>query len=119
MRAAGLRRLIVLSCDGVDDDAESSRLLTNLRRRLGMNRYLDMARMETILEETDDLEWTIVRLTTLVDVRSRPYLVEDRTLDKGSFKISYTDAADFIVKELETNRWLRKFPVIGYPWSSF
>lgn len=119
MRECGVTRLLVLSCDGVEEDAEGPRFLTNLRRRIGMNRYLDIVRMETILEETSDLDWTIVRLTTLVDVKSRPYLVENRVLDRGSFKISYNDAADFVAKELEENKWVNKLPVLGYSWSSF
>ena len=84
-----------------------------------MNRYLDIVRMETILEETMDLDWTVVRLTNLVDVKSRPYMVENRVLEKGSLKISYNDVADFIAKELVLNKWIRMFPVLGYSWSSF
>lgn len=119
MRLCSVRRIIVLSCDGVEDDGEGPRFISNLRRRIGMNRFLEMARMETVLEETPDLDWTVVRLTTLVDVKRRPYLVENRVLDRGSFKISYLDAADFICTEIEENKWVRMFPVLGYSWASF
>jgi len=119
MRACGIRRLVVLSCEGVEEGFEVPRVLANLRRRIGMNRYLDIVRMETILEETMDLDWTVVRLTNLVDVKSRPYMVENRVLEKGSLKISYNDVADFIAKELVLNKWIRMFPVLGYSWSSF
>lgn len=119
MRLCRVSRLIVLSCDGVEEDGEGPRFVSNIRRRIGMNRYLDIVRMETILEETPDLSWTIVRLTSLIDVRSRPYLVQDRILDRGSFKISYVDVADFVSKELEENKWTRKFPILGYSWSKF
>lgn len=119
MRTCGITRLVVLSCDGVEEDFEGPRFLSNLRRRIGMNRYLDIVRMETVLEETTDLDWTVVRLTSLVDVKSRPYLVHNRVLDKGSFKISYVDAADFVCNELEQNKWVKMFPVLGYAWSAF
>ena len=73
-------------------------------------------KMETILEESPSrIEWTIVRPTYLLDGPSRQYLVSDRTLGKGSFKIHRVDVAAFIIQDIERGEWLGQHPVLGYP----
>lgn len=74
-----------------------------------------MARMETILEESPDLEWTAVRLTYLVKHDCEAYLAEDGELSGGKFKIGYVDAGKFVAKEVVENKWVRKHPVLSYP----
>lgn len=115
MRECSVKRIIVLSSGGVEEEDKAPWFYNNIIRRYIMNTYLDMTRMETILEESDDLEWTAVRITYLLKGPSKPYLVENRTLGKGSFKIHYVDVADFVAKEVDERNWIRKMPVIGYP----
>ena len=114
MRETGIARILVLSSGGtVDNDAAPS-FYTKLIRRYLINTYLDMARMETILEESPDLDWTSVRLTFLRPGPSKPFLVEEGTLSRGTFQIHFADAARFVVEELEANRWVKARPVLGY-----
>lgn len=115
MREVGVKRIIVLSSGGVEEEAEAPWFYNNIIRRYIMNTYIDMAKMETILEESDDLEWTSVRITYLLKGPSKPYLAEDRTLGRGSFKIHYVDVAGFVAKEVDERKWLGKMPVLGYP----
>ena len=114
MREAGISRILVLSSGGTVDNDEAPGFYTKLIRRYLINTYLDMARMETILEESPDLDWTSVRLTFLRDGPSKPFLVEDGTLSRGTFQIHFTDAARFVVEELAAGRWIKCHPVLGY-----
>ncbi len=114
MRTTGVKRVMVLSSGGVVEDAAAPKFYTKLLRRYLINTYIDMARMETILEETPDLEWTRVRLTYLRPGPSKPFLVEDGTLGRGTFQIHIVDAARFVVDELTARNWINAHPVLGY-----
>jgi len=114
MRKVGVKRLIVLSSGGVVEDKAAPGFYTKLLRRYLLNTYVDMARMETILEESDDLEWTSVRLTYLRKGKSKPFLVEEGILGRGNFQIHFVDAARFVVDELTHRQWIDAHPVLGY-----
>ena len=114
MRRTGVKRIIVLSSGGTVDNPKAPSFYTKLLRRLLINTYVDMARMETILEETDDLDWTVVRLTYLLKGPSMPFLAEEGMLSRGNFKIHIIDAARFIVSELAARNWIKARPVLGY-----
>ena len=114
MRVAGVKRIMVLSSGGTVDNDKAPGFYTKLLRRLLINTYTDMARMETILEESEDLEWTSVRLTYLRKGPSKPFLAQEGKLDRGNFQIHFTDAARFIVGELTAREWINAHPVLGY-----
>jgi hypothetical protein len=108
-------RIIVLSSGGVVEDMKAPKFYRALIRPYLLNTYTDMCRMETILEESPDIEWTCVRLTYLLKGKSREYIAKEGMIGTGNFKIHYVDAAKFIVKELEAREWINKHPVLGYP----
>ncbi len=114
MRAVGVKRIIALSSGGTVDNNLAPKFYTKLLRRLLINTYIDMARMETILEESPDMEWTCVRLTYLRKGPSKPFMVQEGKLDGGNFQIHYSDAARFVVEELIARRWINAYPVLGY-----
>ncbi len=89
-------------------------LYTKLLRRLLINTHTDMARMETIPEESQDIEWTNVRLTYLRKGPSKPFPGLECKLDRGNFQIHFTDAARFIVDALTAREWINAHPVLGY-----
>ena len=115
MREAGCSRILVLSSGGVVQDDAAPWFYTKLLRRYLLNTYVDMARMETILEESEDLEWTSVRLTYLLKGESKDFLAEEGRLGRGTFKIHFVDAGRFVVDELSARRWVNGHPVLGYP----
>lgn len=115
MRRVGIKRVIALSSSGVDEEDNAPSFYNLIIRRYIMNTYIDMARMETILAESEDLEWTSVRLSYLVNCGSKQYAVRDRELGEGTFKIGYRDAADFVATEVEQGQWIRKLPALAYP----
>jgi len=112
-----VRRLFVVSSGGVEFDPESPWFYRKLLRPMLINNYLDMMKMETIIEETDRcLDWTIVRPTYLLDGPSkREVLVRDRAVKGGSFKIHRIDVAKFIVSELSVGQWIHRYPTLSYP----
>jgi putative NADH-flavin reductase len=121
MRECGIKRIIVLSSAGVDEEYHQFPwFYSNIIRRYIMNSYIDMARMETVLEESDDLDWTSVRLTYLLEGKSNPdWVLADRGCGPGSKrtsgKIHFVDVGKFVAKEAEENKWIEKMPVISYP----
>lgn len=115
MRQLGVKRLIVLSSSGVDEEENTPWFYNAVIRRYLMNTYIDMARMETILSESEDLDWTSVRLSYLIECESKPYKAYDTSIDRGTFKIGFRDAADFVANEVAERKWVRKMPAIAYP----
>jgi NAD(P)H-binding len=108
-------RIIVLSSGGVVEDLKAPGFYRALIRPYLINTYTDMCRMETILEETPDLEWTCVMLTYLLKGKRKEYIAKEGMIGTGNFKIHYVDAAKFIVQELAARKWINMHPVLGYP----
>lgn len=104
MRGTGVARIITLSSGGVVEDPKAPVFYTKLLRRYLINTYVDMARMETLLEESADIEWTCVRLTYLREGQSKPFLAREGQLGEGSFQIHVVDAARFVLEELTRRR---------------
>ncbi|PXF40352.1 hypothetical protein BWQ96_09930 [Gracilariopsis chorda] len=115
MRQLDVKKLIVLSSSGVDEEENAPFFYNCIIRRFLMNTYIDMARMETILSESDDLEWTSVRLSYLVECGSKPYKVYDTSIDSSTFRIGFKDAANFVANEVKERKCMRKMATIAYP----
>lgn len=116
MRKEGVCRIIVLSSGGTVSDGNAPWFYNNVIRPYVMNTYIDMARMEAILEESAaEIEFTAVRLTFLGKWKSAKVIVGDGTLEKAAFKISYADAGKWVADEIEERKWINKFPVPSYP----
>lgn len=114
-RTTDTDRLVIISSAGVDYDQKAPWYYRFFFRPYLMNSYMDMMRMETILEESaKDLRWTIVRPTYLLDGEHKTYDVRDRKIGAGNFKIFRVDVADFMVDEATANNWVRKHPTLGY-----
>ncbi|MGL4743647.1 MAG: NAD(P)-dependent oxidoreductase [Dermatophilaceae bacterium] len=114
MRETGTRRIIVLSSAGTVQDDMAPWFYTKLLRRYLINNYLDAARMETILEESPDIEWTVVRLTYLVKGESKELRVREGQVGGGNFTIHAVDVGRFIADEIQQREWLGMHPVLGY-----
>ncbi len=115
LKEAGVNRLIMVSSAGTEHDENSPWYYRAFFRPWLMNSYMDMMKMETIIEESGkDLQWTIVRPTYLLDGKSKLYMVKDRKIGAGNFKINRIDLADFILKESQQDKWVEKHPVLGY-----
>jgi len=74
---------------------------------------LDSAANVNVIQSSE-LDWTVVRFPRLMDgTHTGTYRVGYLGKDSGS-QISRADGADFVLKELVEQKWVRKLPVVSY-----
>jgi putative NADH-flavin reductase len=117
MKKAGLRRLISTTGAGVRDPQDQPKLIDHLMKGLltllaGEVLRDSAANVEII--RASDLDWTIVRYPRLLDAaHTGVYRVGYLGKDSGS-QLSRADGADFVLKELSENQYIRQMPVVSY-----
>lgn len=117
MRANDIRRLITVTSGLIDmSDPSTDNFFLNRIIRPNFNKvYSDQTKWETILDDTNDIDWICVRPTYLTNKAFiGNYRVQDKHCPKGGRKISRADLADFIVKQIDSDEYLNKKPVIAY-----
>ncbi len=117
MRKANKKRLITLTAGAFDptDPATQNFIVKYIVQPLFKNIYADMRRWETILENSKDIDWTIVRPSRLTNGKEKGnYRVGLNHCPKRGSKISRKDLADFIVKQLDNETYVRQKAVIAY-----
>jgi putative NADH-flavin reductase len=114
MQTHNVRRFICETSLGVGDSREQAGFFFSkiIIPTLLKNAIADKEIQEQIIRESD-LEWTIVRPGGLKD---SPKTSKYRTgLDKSiSGNISRADVAEFMLKQIKSDEFLRKCPVICY-----
>lgn len=117
MELAGVRRLVSLSSLGIGDSRSNLPFVvryfifpTVLRHTMA-----DHERQEQVIRQSD-LDWTIVRPAYLTDgpltgAYLHGFSVNEKNL-KG--KVSRADVADFMMKQLEDRRYVRKAPGLSH-----
>lgn len=117
MQASNVKRLVCLSSFGVGDSKTDLSFLTRYIV-VGMflrHAFADHERQEAVVRKCA-LDWTLVRPPHLKDgVRTGAYQ-HGLTLAYGTIKgwISRADLADFMLKQLEDNRYVRQAPRVSY-----
>jgi putative NADH-flavin reductase len=117
MEKIGVRRLISLSSHGVGDTREMLPLLYKyVIVPIFLRRAFDDHEVQENYIKQSRLDWTIVRPTALTDgQRTGAYRhgvpVSEKNLKN---KISRADVADFMLKQLREDTYLRKTPTISY-----
>ncbi len=117
MRNNQIKKLITITSGIIDmSDPGTDNFFLNRIIRPNYNKvYYDQTRWETILDETNDIDWICVRPTYLVNKPyTGKYRVQNKHVPKGGRKISRADLADFIVKQMDANEFVHKKPVIAY-----
>ena len=117
MARHGVRRLVSTTGAGVrqpEDQPKFADLFIGfLLNLLAKAVVLDSAENVKVIQASD-LDWTIVRYPRLMDgAHTRKYKVGYVSKD-SSTQLSRADGADFVLKELEEQKWLRKLPVVSY-----
>ena len=118
MRQLGIKRVLLTTSVGVDYDPDFSWLYRAIIRRLIMNTYMDMMKLETIVEESygTDIQWTLLRPSYLYNSQvAKDFFAMERAAKGGNYSISRTDFAKFIVNELENDRWVHGHPALSCP----
>lgn len=116
---ARVKRLMLVSSVGADPSEHEPWWYLWFVRRLLINYYVDMARMEQFVmdtvTETGELEWIVVRPSYLTNgQKTGVYRVTPRYAPKGGVRISRADLADFMLKQLEGNTYVRQTPAVAY-----
>jgi putative NADH-flavin reductase len=114
MEQANIRRLVVVSSCGTDPEPTEPWWYLWLVRRLLINVYIDMTRMEENIMRRDNLEWTIVRPSQLTNGAPKEYRVNLKHCPEGGYKISRADVASFMIQQVRENTYLRQIPALCY-----
>ena len=114
MKQHGVKRLICMTGIGAGDSKGHGRFVFDrliLPIMLGRI-YVDKNRQEQEVMQSD-LDWTIVRPTELTDDPEKGnYRVLTDLEGKKAQTISRADVADFLVKQIESDRYLHQTPLI-------
>jgi putative NADH-flavin reductase len=117
MQAANVKRLVCLSSFGVGDSRTDLSFFTRyvvvgifLRHA-----FADHERQEAVVKKCA-LDWTLVRPPHLKDGEHTGIYQHGLTLAFADIKgwISRGDLADFMLKQLEDNRYIRRAPRVSY-----
>jgi putative NADH-flavin reductase len=117
MRANGIKKLITITSGLIDvSDPGTDNFFLNRIIRPNYNKaYYDMIRWETILDDTKDIDWVCVRPTQLIDKpATHKYRVQLNHCPSKGRKISRADMADFILKQITSDEYIHKKPVLAY-----
>ncbi len=113
MTEAGVRRLICLTGFGAGDSRNQGGCLYDLGFNLFLGRVYDDKNVQEHLVRNSGLDWTIARPVILTD---RPATGAYRAvLDPGQWRggfISRADVADFLVRQIDSDDYLHKTPVL-------
>ncbi|MEL6131856.1 MAG: SDR family oxidoreductase [Bacteroidota bacterium] len=116
MEESGVKRLITITGAGILQDSEDRLIMDTLSFPPNLqNISLDHRRVFECLQESS-LDWTIACPAFMhAGERTGTYLVEEDYYPKGAQNmISVQDAADFIVKELEENQFVKHRVGLAY-----
>lgn len=112
-----VRRLISTTGAGVRQPEDQPKFIDHfiglLLNLLAKDVVLDSAENVKAIQSSE-LDWTIVRFPRLMDgEHTGKYRVGFVGKNSGT-QLSRADAADFILKELAEEKWLRKIPLVSY-----
>lgn len=117
MKNSGIKKIILLTAAAFDptDPATNNFVLKYIIRPLFKNTYSDMIKLEQILEQDKDIDWICIRPPSLTNGKlTRKYRVKINHCPEGGWKISRKDLADFIIKQINSEEYIHKKPVIAY-----
>ena len=110
MQAAGVKRVIAMSSQGVGDSKITGIAGVGASLLLG-RAFRDKHAMEVMLADSDR-EWIVVRPGLLTNAPARGTWRTDVDGAITSGKIARADVAAFMLQQLASDDWLRKRPVI-------
>jgi putative NADH-flavin reductase len=114
MEQAGVKRLLLVSAFGVGESFnEASAIQKFFFRTVLRSIYADKEKADAMIQASA-LLWTIVRPVALTNgPRTGKYRVGEHLQLRGFPKVSRADVADFMIRELTEQAWVRKTVVIA------
>ena len=114
MEKQGVRRLIIVSANGVGDTHRHSPLLPRIMYRLLLTGIFADKKAGEDIVRASGLDWTFAYPTLLTNgPRTGNYRAGERLALKGMPKISRADVADFVLRQLNDRAFLKKGAVIS------
>lgn len=113
MEEAGVKRLICLTGFGAGDSRNKGGFLYNIAFQLFLRRIYDDKNVQEQLVKDSNLDWVIVRPVILTNgpaTGSYRVLVDPKDWRCGF--VSRADVADFLVRQVSDDTFLRKAPVL-------
>lgn len=113
MEKHGVKRLVVVSVAGVPvpQDQRGFNLISALIKLLLKDVFTDREHQLAILE-TSKVDWVAARVPRLTDDPPTGSVTAFFGNPSPSMKISRADLADFMLKQLTDDRWLRQAPIV-------
>jgi putative NADH-flavin reductase len=115
MEASGVKRLICVTGYGAGDSRASIGLVQSIPFRLLLGRVYDDKDVQEFIIRRSGLDWVIVRPVFLSHgPRTGRYRV---LADRNSWRnglISRADVADFLIRQIDNDRYIRQTPVLSY-----
>lgn len=114
MEKYGVKRLVIVSVAGiaVPDDKRGFNLIDVLIKLLLKDVYADRENQIAVLESSQ-VDWIAVRVSRLTDDAPRGSVRAFFGNPSPSMKVTRADLADFMLKQLTDNQWLKKAPIIS------
>lgn len=117
MRAAGCRRIISLSGGGLPFERDEPKFVDHLIRtimKVAVPKILQDAVAHAEVLKSSDTDWVIVRGPRLTQGPPRGTYRIGWVGVNASTQIARADLAEFIVSQIDDNRFLRQMPFISY-----
>ncbi|MBM7421349.1 MULTISPECIES: NAD(P)-dependent oxidoreductase [Chryseobacterium] len=117
MQKANVKRLMTLTAGAFDptDPATQNWIIKYIVQPLFKNIYSDMQKWETVLENNKGIDWTIIRPSRLTNGKEKgKYRVQLNHCPKGGSKINRSDLSDFIVKQINSDKYIHQKVAIAY-----
>jgi uncharacterized protein YbjT (DUF2867 family) len=115
MAEAGVRRLVCVTSSGTIEDPDEPFLFRTAGRYVMRHVIADQKKAEERLRASD-AEWTIVRPSRLINgPRRGDYEVLAEEPVPGEYKLSRSDLAQFMLREMVAKKYLKAAVGIGYP----
>ena len=113
MEEAGVKRLVCLTGFGAGDSRNQGGFLYDTAFKLFLARVYDDKNIQEHLIRNSDLDWVIARPGILTDrpATGRYRVLLDPKDWRGGF-ITRGDVADFLVRAIDDDRYLKKAPVL-------
>ncbi|KAH9066964.1 NAD(P)-binding protein [Lactarius deliciosus] len=118
MRRAGVKRLIALGTTSTKDELDKFSIAYSVMATVvfigARSMYRDIVTAGEVIRESEDIDWTIVRVPILKNDKNRE--VRAGYVGDGGAGAAYTLArqgfAAFVLQELDKGEWIKRAPLI-------
>ena len=114
MEKHGVKRLVVVSVAGISvpKDNRGFNLVSALIKLLLKNVFVDRENQIAVMQSSK-LDWVVVRVPRLTDEPAKGSVKAFFGNPSPSMKVTRADVADFMLKQLTENQWLKQAPILS------